>query len=146
MTDPREQDASATPEGGERLPDPLGVAMGSIGAGAGLGAAVITAALIVLRRSLATAPTWVLPLVLFLGIASAGVVGWRLARAITDAWRHGVTAALGVFAALMLAAVAAPIDALAGRIGLLAYLVFLGLLATFGARTATHAAQGIPRE
>ena len=46
----------------------------------------------------------------------------------------------------MLAAVAAPIDALAGQIGLLAYLVFLGLLATFGTRTARHAAQGIPGE
>ncbi len=146
MADPRKQDATTTPGGGERLPDPLGVAMGGIGAGAGLGAAVITAALVVLRRTLSTAPPWVLPLVLFLGIASAGTAGWRLARSITDAWRHGVTAALGVFAALMLAAVAAPIDALAGRVGLLAYLIFLGLLAAYGARTAKRAAAGIPHE
>jgi hypothetical protein len=58
-----------------------------------------------------------LPLILFAGILVAATAAWLLAAPIQDWWRRGVTAALAVFAALLLATLTAPADMLAGRRG-----------------------------
>lgn len=121
-------------------PDPVGTAVGAIGGGAGAGAAVITAALAVLRPVLVASPIWLLPAMLFAGIVVAGVSGWLLGLGIADTWRRGITAALAVVAALMLAGLAAPVDAFVGRIGLGGYAVALAALGTVGVRAARRAA------
>lgn len=120
--------------------DPVGTAVGAIGGGAGAGAAVVTAALAVLRPLLIGSPVWLLPMVLFAGIAVAGITGWLLGGGIADSWRRGLAGALAVIAALMLSGLAAPVDAFTGRIGLAGYAVALTGLALFGTRTARRAA------
>jgi hypothetical protein len=56
----------------------------------------------------------------FGGIVTAAALAWRLAAPITDWWRRGLTAVLAVFGALMLTALSAPADRIAGITGLLA--------------------------
>jgi peptidoglycan/LPS O-acetylase OafA/YrhL len=117
----------------EDAPDRIGIALGALAAGATAGAAVTVLGLVMLRANLAESRDS-LPLVLFAGIVSAAALGWSLGRAITDQWRRGVTAALAVFGALMLAGVAAPADMIAGRPGLMVYTAGLAVLAVLAVR------------
>ena len=110
--------------------DRIGIALGALAAGAAVGAALIAAGLGVFRPSIETA----LPLVVFGGIALAATTGWVVAGPIDDTWRRAVTATLAVFAALMLAGLAAPIDMVGGRIGLLAYSAALAVAGAVAVR------------
>jgi len=109
--------------------DPVGTALASIGAGASTGAAVVTAGLIVLRgvwgADAPAVPALFLPIVLFLGVATAVALGWTLSRPIDDYFRRGLTAAIAVGAALLLSGAAAPADMTAGIAGLAAYMLLL---------------------
>lgn len=113
-------------------PDLIGIALGSIAAGACAGAALVGVALILLRHRLDP----VLPLLPFGGIVVAAATAWLLAAPIADWWRRGVTAALAVFAALMLAALTAPADMLGGRWGLAGYALVMAGAALAAARYA----------
>ncbi len=73
---------------------------------------------------------------LFAGLATGIATAWMLSRGIPDLWRRGVTSALSVFGATVLAAGAAPMDVLAGRVGLVAYLILLVLATFFSLRLA----------
>jgi hypothetical protein len=73
------------------------------------------------------------------GVVAAVASGWLLSRTIHDVWRRGVIAALSVFGASLLTLVAAPADMLAGRLGLVAYLVVL-LVGAIGARAVARRA------
>ncbi|MDH4350199.1 MAG: hypothetical protein OEY20_02685 [Gemmatimonadota bacterium] len=110
--------------------DLVGVALGSIAAGATGGAAAVALGLVTLRHRL----TNLLPLLLFAGIVVAVSVAWTLARPIADWWRRGVTAAIAVFAAMLLTAVTAPVDMAAGTIGVLAFATIMIGAAAFAAR------------
>ena len=109
--------------------DPVGTALASIGAGASTGGAVIAAGLIVLRGAWGAdapaAPALFLPSVLFVGIVAAVVLGWTLSRPIADYFRRGLTAAIAVGVALLLAGLAAPADLAAGIAGLAVYMLLL---------------------
>ena len=98
-------------------------------AGAAVGAGTVTMALVALRARL----EHLLPLLVFGGIVTAAAVAWRLAAPIADWWRRGLTAALAVFGALMLTALSAPADMIAGPAGLLAFAAVL--LAAAGVAT-----------
>jgi hypothetical protein len=114
-------------------PDRIGIALGALAAGAAAGAAVTLLGLAMFRPALADTRDS-LPLVLFAGMVSAATLGWSLSRAVADTWRRGVTAALAVFGALMLAALAAPADMIAGRAGLMGYAGVLAALAVLAVR------------
>ncbi|HEX9728133.1 MAG TPA: hypothetical protein VGA37_06500 [Gemmatimonadales bacterium] len=116
-------------------PDRVGIALGSLAAGATIGAAVVTVALAGLRDALATA----LPNVVFLGIITSAAIGWRLAGPLRDGWRQGLTAALAVGGGLMLAGVTAPIDLVAGRPGLVIYAIVLAMAAVLALRARRRA-------
>lgn len=125
--------------------DPVALALASLAAAASAGAAVITGGLLALRIAFGTPPPEasahvVLPVSLFIGIVVAAVAGWLLARAIPDLFYRGLIAALGVFGALLLAALAAPADALGRRLGLAMYLVLLVTLGVLAMRKARAAA------
>lgn len=119
--------------------DLIGVALGALAAGASTGAGVVTLALVALRHRL----DQTLPLIVFAGIVTAVLVGWLLAGPITDWWRRGLTAALAVFAALMLTALSAPADMVGGVAGLVTYAVLLlaaaGVAARYSLRSRHHA-------
>ena len=110
--------------------DLIGVALGALAAGAAAGAGVVTLALIALRDRLQD----LLPPIVFAGVVTAALVAWTLARPVTDWWRRGLTAALAVFAALMLAALAAPADMAGGVTGLIAFAILLVVAAGTAAR------------
>lgn len=76
-----------------------------------------------------------------LGMAGAATTAWLLARAVRDGWRRAVTAALAVFAGLMLAFPTAPLNIWAGRTGLVSYLIVLAALALILGRRAGRAAR-----
>lgn len=125
--------------------DPVGLALAALAAGAATGAAVITAGLLLLRSAFGAPPVdaaahVVIPASLFLGIVAAAAAGWLLARAIPDFFYRGLTTALSVFGALLLAALAAPADMLGRRLGLALYLVLLVTLGTLAGRRARNAA------
>lgn len=103
------------------------MALGSIATGACAGAGTVAAGLVVFRASLDAA----LPLVLFAGIGVAAALAWTLARPIADWWRRGVTAAVAVFAAMLLAGATAPADMAGGPTGVAAFgaLAFLAAAA-----------------
>ncbi len=103
--------------------DPVGTALASIGAGASTGAALIAAGLIAFRT--AGSAEALIPISLFVGIVAAVAVAWVLSRPIADYFRRGLTAALGVLAALMLAGLAVPADMVGGAAGLAVYLMLL---------------------
>ena len=114
-----------------RSTDLIGVAIGSIATGATAGAAVVTFGLLSFRDRLSES----LPLVVFAGILAAALTAWLLADALVgEAWRRGVTAALAVFAALLLAFLSAPADRVAGPAGLAIYAALLAAAAVWGAR------------
>jgi hypothetical protein len=112
--------------------DLIGIALGSIAAGACAGAALVAVALLLLRHRLDA----VLTLLPFGGIVVAATVAWLLAGPIADWWRRGVTAALAVFGAMMLAALTAPADMLAGQWGLTGYALVMAGAALAAARYA----------
>jgi hypothetical protein len=121
--------------------DPVGTAVASIGAGATSGAAVMTAGVLLVRllqrgdpQNLAAQPgTWILGSSVFVGLAVAAATGWLSTRAIPDPWRRGVTAALCVFGAVLLAVVATAADMIGGARALS---VYAGIL--FVTAGATH--------
>jgi len=113
-------------------PDLVGVALGAIAAGATAGAFVVATGLAILRHSLDA----VLLLLPFTGIVVAAGLAWRLTAPIADWWRRGVTAALAVFGAMMLAALTAPADMIGGRPGLAALGIVLAAGAVAAARFA----------
>ena len=128
-------------------PDRIAIALASIGGGATIGAAIVTTVLVSLRAfQLQSNPQWdaglLLVVAVFVGIVTAGAVAWFLARRVDDTWRRGVTAALGVFGACMLAALSAPADALGGRTGLMSYLLLLVVGAVYAVRQARRAERG----
>lgn len=112
-------------------PDLIGIALGSIATGATTGAAAVTAGLLLLRGRLAAG----LPPILFAGIVVGAGTAWLVARPLAgDPWRRGVTAALAVFAGLLLAFLSAPADRAGGRAGLLTYGLLLAAAGLGAAR------------
>ncbi len=103
--------------------DPVGTALASIGVGASTGAACITVGLIIFRT--AGPAEAIIPAGLFVGVVTAVATAWVLSRPIADYFRRGVAAAIGAFAALLLAGLAVPADMVAGIFGLSIYLVLL---------------------
>jgi hypothetical protein len=97
--------------------------LASIGVGASTGAACITVALIVFRT--AGPAEAIIPVGLFVGVVAAVATAWVLSRPIADYFRRGVAAAIGAFAALLLAGLAVPADMVAGVFGLSLYLALL---------------------
>ncbi len=129
--------------------DPVGTAIWSIGAGATSGAVVMTAGVLLVRllqggdpQNLATQlGTGILGSSVFLGLAVAVATGWLSTRAIPDPWRRGVTAALCVFGAVLLAVLATAADMIAGAGALGVYtgvLCFAAGVAHRGARQAAR--------
>jgi hypothetical protein len=112
--------------------DPIGVALGALAAGATGGSGVVGLGLLLFRNRLAS----LLPILLFAGVVVAATIAWALARPITDWWRRGVTAALAVFGAMMLAALTAPADMFAQRVGLAALTVVLAVASGLATRYA----------
>jgi len=112
--------------------DLVGVALGALAAGGCGGAALVALLLAALRHSL-DAVLLVLP---FTGIVVAAGLAWRCSGPIADWWRRGVTAALAVFGAMMLAALTAPADMIGGRPGLAALGIVLAAAALAAARFA----------
>lgn len=127
------------------LRDPIGLALAALGAGAAAGGAVITAGLIILRTASGPgspdpdAAHLVIPTSLFGGIVVAAACGWFLARPIVDVFYRGLTTALGVFGALLLAGLAAPADMLAQQAGLAIYLGVLAAAGVYAGRKARRA-------
>ena len=76
---------------------------------------------------------------LVIGMVTAMATAFALSRTIPDTWRRGVIVASTVFAATILAALAAPVDLLAGGMGLIVYAVVL-LAAANRARNNVKAA------
>ena len=112
--------------------DPIGVALGSIGAGSCVGASLITLGLVVYRSLPASVGDsdldqrfLVITAGLVIGMVAAMATAFALSRTIPDSWRRGVIVASTVFAATILAALAAPVDLLAGGIGLIVYTAVL---------------------
>ncbi len=128
--------------------DPVGVALGSIGAGATAGASVITTSLIVFRLLMGGAADamnqdlqfTVLTLGLVGGVFTAVITAYALARTVTDTWRRAALAGTTVFAAAFLAVPAAPADMIAGTAGLVVYLAVLLSGTWFGVSKARAAA------
>jgi hypothetical protein len=127
---PPDRLSASPPDQSASPPDLIGVALGSIAAGAAAGAALVAVALVLLRDRL----TDILPLLPFGGIVVAATAAWLLAAPIADWWRRGVTAALAVFGALMLAALTAPADMIGGRWALAVFALILAAAALAAAR------------
>jgi hypothetical protein len=114
------------PDASPPVADRIGVALGAMGAGASFGAAVVVAGLLVFRswQASGTTPPSNVPLLsgpLLIGLALGVGAAWRLARPVADQWHRGVAAGLALFGVAMLAALAAPVDGLAGLPGLAVY-------------------------
>lgn len=77
---------------------------------------------------------------IFVGIAAAVIVSYRATGSIADDWRRGVTSAIAVFGAVLLATVSAPVDLAAQTPGLIGYLLLLIGGAVWSARTVRRAA------
>ncbi len=112
--------------------DPVGVAIGSIGAGATAGASVITAGLIAFRFLAGdgaelnqNAQFSIITIGLVGGLITAITTTFTLTSSITDLWRRAAISATTVFATVFLAALSAPIDMATGTAGLTVYLVLL---------------------
>ena len=129
--------------------DPIGVALGSIGTGATGGAAVITLGIVVLRTLQSPDPTaltqddqfLIISVGLAAGITTAVTTSLALSRTIPTLWRRGVTAGVSVFAATILATVAAPIDLTSGGVGLIIYVALLLGAANYSRKKAQAAAR-----
>lgn len=113
----------------DELQDPVGLALGGIGAGAVTGAVVVTAGAVAVRV-LAGGTTGdvafgVLTAGILLGIATAVVCTFVATAPMTDLWRRAVAGTIAAFLAVLLGALSAPADRLAGRAGLVIYLTLL---------------------
>jgi len=106
------------------------VVLGAFAAGATAGAAAVALGLLLFRNQL----THLLPVLLFAGIVVAAAVGWYLAGPIADWWRRGVTAVIAVFGAMLLTALTAPMDMIAGPLGLAGFTIVALALSTAAAR------------
>jgi hypothetical protein len=128
--------------------DPVGVALGSIGAGATAGASVITTSLIVFRLLMGDAADGMNPDLQFTvitlglvgGVFTAVITAYALASTVTDTWRRAALAGTTVFAAAFLAVPAAPADMIAGAAGLVVYLAVLLSGTWYGVSKARAAA------
>ncbi len=127
--------------------DHIGVALGSIGAGAAGGASVVTASLLIFRiiQTSSAVPTADQQFLLI----SSGMMGGLLTAVVTvliltytlpDLWRRAVAAGLAVFGAALLTAGAAPADILGGVVGLGVYIALLLGAAVFARGRARAAA------
>lgn len=128
--------------------DPVGLTLASVGAGAAVGATVLTVGVIVLRtlqRGVATRN----PDVEFIVLSTSLVFGIILAvattivasRPIRDTWRRSVAGVMAVFATALLSAVTPLGEIAAGRVGLVVYAVLLALGAGYCIRFARRAAR-----
>jgi len=127
--------------------DPIGVAIGSIGAGATAGASVITASLIAFRFLAGDggalsqdAQFFIVTIGLVGGLATAIMTSFALSTSISVLWRRAAISGTTLFATAFLAVLSTPIDMAAGTAGLTAYLVLLltvGLYAGAKAKAAT---------
>ena len=130
------------------LHDPIGTALGSIGAGSTAGASVITIGLFVFRvlqgdvdGGLTQDEQFlILTAGLGVGMITAVTTALVLSRGIGDHWRRGVIAVCTVFAATILAAGATPIDVMLGRVGLVAYSALMAVAAVYSFGRARAAA------
>ncbi len=129
--------------------DPVGVAIGSIGAGATAGASVITAGLIAFRFLAGdgadlnqNAQFSIITIGLIGGLITAITTTFTLTSSITDLWRRAAIAGTTVFATVFLAALSAPIDMATGTAGLTVYLVLLVAAVLYaGAKTRAATSQ-----
>jgi hypothetical protein len=126
-----------------RTTDPVGTALASIAAGATTGAAAIALGTLMVRMTqqagASDAPETaaaVLSASLIIGITLAAGTGWMLTAAVEDLWRRGVTAAVSVLGASLLAVVTLPLDALVGQPALLVYASLLAVGAVIATRAA----------
>lgn len=129
-------------------PDPVGLALTSIGAGATTGAACITAGALTLRLLQARGAAGdertgftVIASTALTGLLLAAATGWLRTRAINDRWRRGVAAAMSAFGAALLAVVATPADVLGGTPGVGTYTVILLIAVLLFHRAAARAAR-----
>ena len=137
MTDPAPAPAS---------PDRISVALAAIGAGASFGGAVVVLGLLVYRTWQATGSALPenIPLLsgpLYCGIVGGVTIAWIVSKPVADIWQRSICCGLGLFGSAMLAALAAPADALAGRAGLLVYGALLALSGWSALRRARRATQ-----
>ena len=129
--------------------DPVGVAIGSIGAGATAGASVITAGLIAFRFLEGdgadlnqNAQFSIITIGLVGGLITAITTTFTLTSSITDLWRRAAISGTTVFATVFLAALSAPIDMATGTAGLTVYLVLLVAAVLYaGAKTRAATSQ-----
>jgi hypothetical protein len=126
--------------------DPLALGLGSLAAGAGFGAACLTAAQIVasiLRGDLApaayrdTAPD---PLLAGIVVAASvgAVFGWYRSASLGNIWQRGVITVLAAIGALLIGFIAAPLDRFFGIFGMLIWLLLaiaFGIVTTRWAQT-----------
>ena len=127
-----------------RPQDKIGIALGAVGAGASFGGAVVVAGLLIFRTWQATGAALPenIPLLsgpLFSGIVASVAIAWFVSKPIVDVWQRSICCGLGLFGSAMLAALAAPADALGGRWGLIAYGAALGLSGWSALRRARRA-------
>ena len=130
-----------------RTEDPVGTALAGIGAGATSGAACMTVGVLLLRLAQQGDPEslardtggLLLSATVTVGLLVAIFTAWYLTRPIEDLWRRGVAAGMAVFGTVLLTIVAAPLDAVAGVVGLAAYLLILAVAAVRFVRTARKA-------
>jgi hypothetical protein len=122
--------------------DPVGVALAGIGAGSATGAAVMTAGVLTLRLLQAGGTTSaeiggsLLTATLFGGIVAAVLSGWVATASIDDTWRRGVSAAVAVLGAALLAIGATVADQFLNVAGLGVYCVALIVAAVLTHRLA----------
>lgn len=126
--------------------DPVGGAIGSIGAGASAGASVITASLIVFRFLAGDGAGLnqneqftIITIGLVGGVITAVATTFNLTSNITELWRRAAISATTVFATVFLAALSTPMDMLFGSVGLAAYLVILVGVALYSGAKAKAA-------
>jgi len=129
--------------------DPIGVTLGSLGAGAGTGAAVMSAGTFALRTTQSAggggdAAFGVLAATVMLGLAATILTTLHVNRPVDDLWRRATTAAIAVFGMVLLTLVTAPLDAFLGRAALLPYAGLLSVGAGLAARSARRSIDGHP--
>jgi hypothetical protein len=123
--------------------DPVGVAVWSVLAGAATGGVALTSGVLVIRMLQAGTTSFsagagstVLGVSVFVAVGGAIVSAWIHTRTIDDVWRRGVSAAVAVMGAVLLAVPAVVADLVGGRVGIGAYLAALLLGAAWAHRGA----------
>jgi hypothetical protein len=126
--------------------DPIGMAIGSIGAGATAGACVITTSLIVFRVLAGIggdlnqdAQFFIITIGLVGGLAAAITTTFMLTSSITDLWRRAAISGTTLFATAFLAVLSTPIDMATGTAGLTVYVVLLAAVALYAGAKAKAA-------